>query len=259
MDVRERADEFLEAISAALDAKQSDMWTAFPVKFEKFDHEKVTATVQPTIKSPIREWGGKTTMQDLPQIADAPVYFQGAGGYTQTHPVKQGDEGIAIIASRAIDRWHRDSDVQPQSIGRKHDLSDAMILPGVRSLPRAKKLRGGVSRDSAQNRSDDGEHIYDISTERGLTHQSSKDVNARADRNVVSDARESITHKAGRNVETAAGGAIRKSSPMILLNSGAAQAGTVQDVAPQGGSGGSQAPSGTPSKAQATVPGSTGT
>ncbi len=50
---------------------------------------------------------------------------------------------------------------------RRHSLSDAIYLPGVRNTPR--KLKD-VSTTAAQIRSDDGKHYSELDPKKGITH-----------------------------------------------------------------------------------------
>lgn len=164
-DVRERIEHLPEAIEAAIDARQAEMWTAVPVMVESYDSAKGTIVAQPTVKSTIRKSDGKLERVQLPLLQDCPVQFPGGGGHTMTFPIKKGDECIAIISNRSIDQWHQSGGVQQQTSARMHDLSDAMIIPGIRSQPR--KLTN-VSTNSVQLRTDDGKSFVEISDDGGV-------------------------------------------------------------------------------------------
>lgn len=168
-DVRARFEDSEEALAASHDGRQADLWTAVPIIFESYDPKTGTASVQPAIKSIVRKSDGTSEAVNLPLIQDAPVHFPGGGGATMTFPIKKGDEGMAIISSRSLDGWHQSGEVQKQTDARMHDLSDAMIIPGMRSKPRALK---NVSADSVQLRSDDGKHFVDLHPEKGLSMNS---------------------------------------------------------------------------------------
>jgi hypothetical protein len=170
MDVRERwphgeaaLEEFVLSI---LDRRQSEMHTAMPVRVIK-DSDGHTVALQPLIKRVMRKPDGSTELIDFPTISDVPVQFASGGGVTTTHPVKEKDEGIAIISSRSFDNWLQSGGEQNQGDARMHDMSDAFYIPGVRSNPR--KLNN-VSTTSTQMRSDDGKHFTDLHPEKGITH-----------------------------------------------------------------------------------------
>ena len=52
-----------------------------------------------------------------------------------TYPIKEGDECILLFADREIESWFINGDVNPESHPRMHDLTDAVALFGIRSIP----------------------------------------------------------------------------------------------------------------------------
>lgn len=170
MDIRERfphgeaaLEEFVLSI---LDRRQSEMHTAMPVRVVK-DSDGHTVALQPLVKRVMKKPDGSTELIDFPTLSDVPVQFASGGGVTTTHPIKEKDEGIAIIASRSFDNWFQQGGEQNQGDARMHDMSDAFYIPGIRSTPR--KLKN-VSTTSTQMRSDDGKHFTDLHPEKGITH-----------------------------------------------------------------------------------------
>lgn len=250
-DVRELANDFRELIEAALDARQSRILTAIPVKFGEFDKEKLTAKVTPLIKTTIRKPDGKIEKREFPEIKDAPVYFPSGGreddkggggagtqaagggekkkGYMMTVPIKEGDEGIGIISCRTLDFWHEEGKEEKQGTARMHDPSDMMVLPGMKSKPRAEEVKGGVSDKAAQFRSVDGKHSYGVDEDieqGGLQNNTEAHIKSKATKNVETEAGEDMNSKAKNTnretekVETAkAGKAIVKSAPKFIINS----------------------------------------
>lgn len=251
IDARQVVDDYLEMIRAALDERQAQIMTALPVKFEEYDNKTQTAKVKPLVKSTIMNSDGKTEKKEFPFLEDCPVYFASGGreddqggqqggtivsaeggqdkkkGYMLSFPIKRGDEGIAIFSSRTIDKWHEKSDVQEQGTARMHDLADAMILPGVKSRPRAEDVKDGTDEQKSQFRSVDGKHKYGIheDEEGGLEQDTESHVKTNAKKNVETTAGEEMKSKAKEmnreteKVETAkAGKAIVKKAPKIFLN-----------------------------------------
>lgn len=153
MDLRQRFFDQTEQQDAAGRALQSQMWTAVPCTIQSVDFAKQTCVVQPTLKVAVRKPDGSQEWQSLPVIPDAPLHFPGGGGVSMTFPVKAGDEAVAIISARPIDSWAQSGGEQQQSAMRMHDLSDAFVMVGFRSNPKALP---GVSSDAVQLRSDDG-------------------------------------------------------------------------------------------------------
>lgn len=53
----------------------------------------------------------------------------------ETFPLKQGDECILLFSDREIESWFINGDVNPEGYTRMHDLTDAIAIVGIRSLP----------------------------------------------------------------------------------------------------------------------------
>ncbi len=54
----------------------------------------------------------------------------------ETFPLKQGDECILLFADREIESWFINGNVNPEGYPRMHDLTDAVAIVGIRSLPK---------------------------------------------------------------------------------------------------------------------------
>lgn len=159
MDLRENFDVPEENMRSLWAGIQKHLFTALPVIVSE-DSDGKTASLQIAIKRTIEDKTyNTTTYQDFPLLVDVPIHFHGGGGLTAaTHPVKQGDEGMAIFSSRALDFWFQSGGTQQQVFNRMHSLADAMYVPGLRSMPRELKQ---ISTTSAQIRTDDKRAVID--------------------------------------------------------------------------------------------------
>ncbi len=158
MDRRERVNDPVEALRAALDGRQAEIWTALPGIVQNFDPKTMTVTVQPSIKGAFDDERGRTRSVNLPLLQDVPVCFPCGGGFTLTHPVREGDEALVVFASRCIDGWWQNGGVGERPDERMHDLSDGFAIVGPRSQPRV--LDPETDTENVQLRTDDGEaHI----------------------------------------------------------------------------------------------------
>jgi Phage protein Gp138 N-terminal domain len=137
MNRRERINDPLDAIKAAMGGHQAGVWTALPGIVQSFDAVTMTAEVQPAVQGTQIAKDGSQKNINYPLLLDVPVVLMGAGGVTLTVPVKAMDEGLLVFSSRAIDAWHQSGGVQPQAEQRLHDMSDGFIIVGLRSAPRA--------------------------------------------------------------------------------------------------------------------------
>lgn len=54
----------------------------------------------------------------------------------ETFPLQQGDECILLFSDREIESWFINGDVNPEGYTRMHDLTDAVAIVGIRSLPK---------------------------------------------------------------------------------------------------------------------------
>ena len=52
-----------------------------------------------------------------------------------TYPLKEGDECILLFSDREIESWFINGNVNPEIYPRLHDLTDAVAIVGLRSLP----------------------------------------------------------------------------------------------------------------------------
>ena len=123
-------------------------------KIVDFDNIKQTATVQPLIKEYVKgEW------KLLPKLLDVPCFFPRGGGYCLTFPVKPDDEVMVIFNDRCLDAWWQSGGEQTQLELRSHDLSDAMCLFGITSVPRAVT---DYSTNSVMLRNEDNDSYFEI-------------------------------------------------------------------------------------------------
>jgi hypothetical protein len=158
LDPREKINDQLEMLQAAMDGRQVQIWTACPGIIVSFNETEMTAEVQPAIQAKFRAPNGVETDVTLPLLLDCPVVFPGGGGCTLTFPIKKDDECLVVFGARCIDNWWASGGIQPQAELRMHDLSDGFVLAGVRSQPR----RFDVSTTTAQLRSDSGQTFAEI-------------------------------------------------------------------------------------------------
>lgn len=152
MDQRERHVSEAEAVQAAIDGRQAEIWTVLPGIIESFDAVAQTAVVQPALRIPFVGPSGEIALLTMPLLLDCPVEFPGGGGMTLTFPVQEGDECTVKFASRCIDGWWQSGGIQAPAEWRMHDLSDGFAQVGVRSQPRR---LANVSTVATELRSDD--------------------------------------------------------------------------------------------------------
>lgn len=124
----QREDSFSHAIRSIVDEQIVNLHTALPGTIQSFNSAEQTATVLLDID---REGG-----VPYPELSRVPVVFPKGGGYILTFPVEPGDSCLVQFIERDMGPWQVGEGREPQD-ARKHSLSDAVCLVGLRSIPAA--------------------------------------------------------------------------------------------------------------------------
>lgn len=102
---------------------------------ESFNPETQTASVQVSIKRVVTEDDqGNRVLSDVPLLPSVPVFQYSGGSSYLTMPIAVGDTCIVLFNDRELDNWYLDGGRPAPTSFRKHDLSDAICLVGVRNL-----------------------------------------------------------------------------------------------------------------------------
>lgn len=138
---------------AQIENRLSDLHTSLPAIIVSFDAEARTVSAQPAIQRVFTDGEGLSGAINLPVCVDVPVVFPSGGGYEITFPVKEGDECLLVFSERCIDNWFDTGEPSPPADYRKHDLSDAFAIMGVRSFANKKEISdAGMKIGSDDNR-----------------------------------------------------------------------------------------------------------
>lgn len=102
---------------------------------ESFDPENLTVCCKVANKR-LRQINsdGSQVLQDYPLIY-AKVHYFGWGDVGATFPITQGMEGVLLFNDREIETWFITGQSGNLAYERCHDLSDAIFICGVHSLP----------------------------------------------------------------------------------------------------------------------------
>jgi hypothetical protein len=133
-----------------------------------------TVTVQIAIQERVRLNNGPAWM-DIPPIIMVPIGIPRGGGFSNTLPLKKGDEGFLVFFDACIDFWWVNgqnnspaptnpkgapsSGSQIQNEVRRHWVHDCVFMPCLWSQP---NVLENYSTDSAQMRADDGSAFVDV-------------------------------------------------------------------------------------------------
>jgi len=143
-----RTPTMAELLQAAVDQGLASTHVALPGVVTKYNAATQRADVKPTVKLPFVNDDGSEGVDVLPVLPEVPVLWPRAGGYFIHLPLAAGDTVLLLVCERSIDEWGLSSgkvDVDPKDL-RKHDLSDAIAIPGLATVPGALKevLTGGA-------------------------------------------------------------------------------------------------------------------
>lgn len=174
-------DDF-DVIDITIERVKNEMRKAVPGIIQSFDPDTVTCVVEVGIYGGLNfaqaanyNDRGKEASVPYPLVLDAPVVFPHGGGCTLTFPIKAGDECLVIFSDRSLDFWWQSGGTQMAATKRRHDFSDAFVIPGPQS--QTKKI-SGISTSAVQLRTDDagafvelnpGNHAINLKTSGDLT------------------------------------------------------------------------------------------
>ena len=126
---------FASVIRRAIDNRLLDLHVQIPGRIERYDAELQQADVTPLIFSPAEEEDATITATALPVIPNVPVAFPAGGGMRITLPMAKGDIVTLWFSEASLDRWlARDGEAVDPGDFRRHEMSDAIAYPGLRTF-----------------------------------------------------------------------------------------------------------------------------
>lgn len=151
---------FPEVIQNYIAKATKDIHTALPGRIESYDPTTQKADVKPLIKSENVLEDGTIEYLPIPVIPNVPVAFPGGNGFMVTFPLTKGDTCLIIFSEASLDTWlSKGGDVEP-SVATRHDFSDAVIYPGLKSF---KNPLNNASGDNMIVGADNGTSMIEIS------------------------------------------------------------------------------------------------
>lgn len=145
-----------ESISAMIDGSLADVNTAIVGVIQSFNPATQTATVQPAINRKDTDTGEDVK---YPLLLDVPVVCPSGGDYYLTFPVKSGDDCLIVFSQKNIDSWFESGEIKQEAEARRHDLSDAIAIVGLKN--QAKSIQNW-NMNGAELRSKDGQTVIHL-------------------------------------------------------------------------------------------------
>lgn len=133
-----------EVLRRAVEARLAEVRVSMPGTIQKFDPATQLAEVRPDLKELRFDEDDTEVVEALGVLSDVPCHFPGGGGFSITWPVQAGDPCLLIFSDRALDKWiDNGGQVDPGDL-RRHHLSDAVAILGVRAKPGALEAFDGA-------------------------------------------------------------------------------------------------------------------
>lgn len=117
----------------------ADLHTAMPGKVSKYDASTQKADVKPLLQSRWVDESDKQQTSEYPVIPCVPVVFPGAGKYRLTFPITTETTGMLFFCEASLDKWLISGGMVDPASDRRHDLTDAVFIPGLRDFGHALK------------------------------------------------------------------------------------------------------------------------
>lgn len=122
-----------QLIRAAVEKRTADLRVSLPATVVSFDVATQLARVRPDIFEIKETVDGDTQPYQLPDISNVPCVIPSSGHYALTLPVSAGDKCLLVFADRSLDDWITHARAADPEDERRHALSDAIAILGIRS------------------------------------------------------------------------------------------------------------------------------
>lgn len=128
------SNDIVRLILDAIEGRLFDVHTGLPATVVSFDPTKQSADVQPLLRRVMVDENESPVTVTIPVITNVPIQYPSGAGWSITWPLAVGDIVYLHFAERSIDDW---LEAPPGSLvtptqARKFDLSDAVVLAGIR-------------------------------------------------------------------------------------------------------------------------------
>lgn len=129
-----RSPTIVDAFTRAIDRRLTDLHVCMPARVERYDGVKGLVDVQPLLKIAAENEQGDRVAEQLPVIPNVPLIYPGSGNFRVTFPVAQGDTVLIVFSENSLDIWLTQGGLVDPLDDRRHALSDAVAIPGLRDF-----------------------------------------------------------------------------------------------------------------------------
>jgi hypothetical protein len=124
---RKMTNPIAESLNIFWEYKIGRVNTCLPGRIEGYDASKNKAEVQPLIQKKY----DNDQLVTLPIIANVPVVFPRTATAGIFLPVARGDLVLLVFCQNSLDKWLVQGGIVDPEDRRKHDLNDAIAIPGL--------------------------------------------------------------------------------------------------------------------------------
>lgn len=124
----------VELISGMVSQALASVRTSCPGRVESYDPVTQTVTVSRQIHDAHYDATRERQTVPVPPIPDVPVFFKGGSGAWESHPIEVGSTGLIVFCDASIEQWQHGEvgAIADPKDDRKHHVSDAVFIPGIR-------------------------------------------------------------------------------------------------------------------------------
>jgi hypothetical protein len=123
------APSLADVIRAGIHSAAADLHVSIPATVVRVELGRGLVDAQPLVKDIFEGQAAS-----VPVITNVPIVWPGAGGFRLTFPIAVDDVVLLVFSDRSLDLWlEKGGEVDPKD-PRRHALSDAIAIPGLRSF-----------------------------------------------------------------------------------------------------------------------------
>lgn len=126
-----------DVIRHGIEEDRMDLHTACPATVVRVDLAKGQIDAKPLVRDIVQPTPDVRLAVSVPIITNVPIVWPGANGMRITFPMQVGDFVLLIFAERSIDTWLSSGNEVDPGDPRRHAMSDAIAIPGIRPFNKA--------------------------------------------------------------------------------------------------------------------------